>query len=83
MRLSLPHRPVDPERRSRGRRIGGDGASPVPDANLDELLRSLSEFAALLPALILLMLLISPYQQDRLLPFFEDSVKTLCSWVVS
>jgi WD40 repeat protein len=47
------------------------GASPVPGTNLNELLRSLSEFAALLPALILRMLLTSPYQQDRLLPFFR------------
>jgi hypothetical protein len=47
------------------------GASPVPGTNLNELLRSLSEFAALLPALILRMLLTSPYQQDRLRPFFR------------
>jgi hypothetical protein len=38
--------------------------------NLNELLGSLSEFAALLPALILRMLLASLYQQGRLRPFF-------------
>ena len=39
--------------------------------NLNELLGSLSELAALLPALILRMLLASPYQQGRLRPFFR------------
>ena len=51
---------------------GGDGASPIPGVNLNELLGSLSEFAALLPASILRMLLASPYQQDRLRPFFRE-----------
>jgi len=50
---------------------GGDGASPVSGTNLNELLGSLSKFAALLPASILRMPLASPYQQDRLRPFFQ------------
>jgi hypothetical protein len=62
---------LDPELKSAGAYWGGDGANPIPGVNLNELLGSLSEFAALLPALILRMLLASPYQQGRLRPFFR------------
>jgi hypothetical protein len=51
-------------------------ASPVPGTNLNELLRSLSEFAALLPALILRMLLTSPYQQAGFFHFFWRSPRS-------
>jgi hypothetical protein len=66
---SLPD--LHPELETAGAYSGGDGASPIPGVNLNELLGWLSEFAALLPALILRMLLASLYQQGRLRPFFR------------
>ena len=62
---------IKPKSKSAGGVLGQGGASPTPGVNLNELLGSLSEFAALLPALILRMLLASPYQQGRLRPFFR------------